>query len=124
EDDFSFTLSQEEFLDFMFDGLELPNLVKRQLSGIEEFKKVRAGIANEGQPGRINIVRSLRSANMRRIALTAGKRRRLQELEEELARLEKIPASERDHSSYNALLEEAARLRAAINRIPWLDTFD
>lgn len=124
EDDFSFTLSQEEFLDFMFDGLELPNLIKRQLSGIEEFKKVRAGIANEGQPGRINIVRSLRSANMRRIALTAGKRRRLQELEDELAVMEKIPADKRDHALYNALLEEAARLRAAINRIPWLDTFD
>lgn len=124
EDDFSFTLSQEEFLDFMFDGLELPNLIKRQLSGIEEFKKVRAGIANEGQPGRINIVRSLRSANMRRIALTAGKRRRLQELEDELAVMEKMPADKRDHTLYNALLEEAARLRAAINRIPWLDTFD
>jgi uncharacterized sporulation protein YeaH/YhbH (DUF444 family) len=124
EDDFSFTLSQEEFLDFMFDGLELPNLIKRQLSGIEEFKKVRAGISNEGQPGRINIVRSLRSANMRRIALTAGKRRRLEELETELARLEKLPSSERDQANYHALLEEAGRLRKAISRIPWLDTFD
>lgn len=124
EDDFSFTLSQEEFLDFMFDGLELPNLIKRQLSGIEEFKKVRAGIANEGQPGRINIVRSLRSANMRRIALTAGKRRRLQEVEAELAAWDKKPADERDNALYTALLEEALRLRKAIDRIPWLDTFD
>jgi uncharacterized sporulation protein YeaH/YhbH (DUF444 family) len=103
EDDFSFTLSQEEFLDFMFDGLELPNLIKRQLSGVEEFKKVRAGISNEGQPGRINIVRSLRSANMRRIALTAGKRRRLEELEEELARLEKLPASDRSFKAEDEL---------------------
>ena len=37
EDDFSFTISQEEFLNFMFDGLELPNLIKRQLTGVEEF---------------------------------------------------------------------------------------
>ncbi|ACE83588.1 YeaH/YhbH family protein [Cellvibrio japonicus] len=124
EDDFSFTLSQEEFLDFMFDGLELPNLVKRQLSGIEEFKKVRAGIANEGQPGKINIVRSLRSANMRRIALTAGKRRRLDEVESELSELEAQPESSRDRLRYTALQEEAARLYTAINRIPWLDTFD
>ena len=124
EDDFSFTLSQEEFLDFMFDGLELPNLIKRQLSGIEEFKKVRAGIANEGQPGKINIVRSLRSANMRRIALTAGKRRRLEEIEQQLAAIDAQPAKMRDQALYDALHEEAARLRAAINRIPWLDTFD
>lgn len=124
EDDFSFVLSEEEFLDFMFDGLELPNLVKRQLSGIEEFKKVRAGIANEGNPGKINIVRSLRSANMRRIALTAGKRRRLLELQEQLQQMEQLPAIERDAVIYSALQDEIAKLSKAINRIPWLDTFD
>jgi uncharacterized protein len=124
EDDFSFTLSQEEFLDFMFDGLELPNLVKRQLSGVEEFKKVRGGIANEGQPGRINIVRSLRAANMRRIALTSGKRKRLAKLEEELARMEAGPEDGRDQQAYSELVEEISKLSLAIKRTPWLDTFD
>ncbi len=123
-DDFSFTLSQEEFLDFMFDGLELPNLVKRQLSGLEEFKSVRGGIANEGQPGRMNIVRSLRSANMRRLALTGGKRRQLQELNAELAELEKIPEAHRDYIRYRAVLELIAKLEHSISKIPWLDTFD
>ncbi len=122
--DFSFTLSQEEFLDFMFDGLELPNLIKRQLSGLEEFKTVRAGIANEGQPGRINIVRSLRSANMRRIALTAGKRKQLAELEQELLALDAMPEAERDHNRIALILAEVAKLEKAIGRIPWLDTFD
>ena len=122
EDDFSFTLSQEEFLDFMFDGLELPNLVKRQLSGVEEFKKVRGGIANEGQPGRINIVRSLRAANMRRIALTAGKRKRLLQLEEALKPLE--PEATLDQDRQSAIGEEMAKLAHAIKRTPWLDTFD
>ncbi|QEY13747.1 YeaH/YhbH family protein [Cellvibrio sp. KY-YJ-3] len=124
EDDFSFTLSQEEFLDFMFEGLELPNLVKRQLSGLEEFKTVRAGIANEGQPGRINIVRSLRSANMRRIALTAGKRRQLDELHAELVALDKQPDSPAKKARMSELLEAVAKLEKAIGRIPWLDTFD
>lgn len=123
-DDFSFTLSQEEFLDFMFDGLELPNLVKRQLSGLEEFKSVRGGIANEGQPGRMNIVRSLRSANMRRLALTGGKRRQLQELNAELAELEKIPEAHRDYIRYREVLELIAKLEHSISKIPWLDTFD
>lgn len=120
EDDFSFTLSHEEFLDFMFEGLELPNLIKRQLSGVEEFKKVRGGIANEGQPGRINIVRSLRAANMRRIALTSGKRKRLEKLEEELAELNEKTDSEK----CELLLAEIEKLRLAIKRTPWLDTFD
>lgn len=122
-DDFSFTLSQEEFLDFMFDGLELPNLIKRQLSGLEEFKTVRAGVANEGQPGRINIVRSLRSANMRRIALTSSKRRQLVELQNELLKLEEATAAP-DTERLLQLREEIARLEKAIGRIPWLDTFD
>lgn len=124
EDDFSFTLSQEEFLDFMFDGLELPNLVKRQLSGVEEFKKVRGGIANEGQPGRINIVRSLRAANMRRIALTSGKRKRLLQLEQELLGIDEKSEVVADQERRAALLEEMAKLSQAIKRTPWLDTFD
>ncbi|GGY66843.1 UPF0229 protein [Cellvibrio zantedeschiae] len=124
EDDFSFTLSQEEFLDFMFEGLELPNLIKRQLSGVEEFKKVRGGIANEGQPGRINIVRSLRAANMRRIALTAGKRKRLLELEEQLNLLDQQEESKRDLLLRQEILHEMTKLSHAIKRTPWLDTFD
>ncbi len=124
QDDFAFTLSQEEFLDFMFDGLELPNLIKRQLSGLEEFKTVRAGVANEGQPGRINIVRSLRSANMRRIALTASKRKRLAEVEAQLAAQECKSDSEQDKKLILRLQEEAKQLRTAIAKIPWLDTFD
>lgn len=124
EDDFSFTLSQEEFLDFMFEGLELPNLIKRQLSGVEEFKKVRGGIANEGQPGRINIVRSLRAANMRRIALTAGKRKRLLELESQLQAIDAQEESKRDLLARQAILDEMAKLSQAIKRTPWLDTFD
>ncbi|MCE3252659.1 MAG: YeaH/YhbH family protein [Cellvibrio sp.] len=123
-DDFSFTLSQEEFLDFMFDGLELPNLIKRQLSGLEEFKTVRAGIANEGQPGRINIVRSLRSANMRRIALASGKRRQLEELQRELLVLESASEELRDTKRLEQLRDAVAKLEKAISRIPWLDTFD
>ena len=124
EDDFSFTLSQEEFLDFMFDGLELPNLIKRQLSGVEEFKKVRGGIANEGQPGRINIVRSLRAANMRRIALTVGKRKRLLELEEQVDAIDQQEESRRDLLLREELIVEMAKISQAIKRTPWLDTFD
>ncbi|WP_121410423.1 DUF444 family protein, partial [Pseudomonas aeruginosa] len=60
-DDFVFQITQEEFLDFMFEDLELPNLVKRHITGTDTFKTVRAGISNDGNPSRINIVRTLRS---------------------------------------------------------------
>lgn len=120
-DEFVFQITQEEFLNFMFEDLELPNLVKRQLSGVEEFELRRAGISNEGIPGRINIVRSLRSANSRRIALTRGKRRRLRELEAQLAELK---ASDPESDQIEPLSAEIAALRAKIDRVPWLDDFD
>lgn len=122
EDDFSFEISQEEFLNFMFEGLELPNLVKRQLSGIEEFELKRAGISNEGSPGKVNIIRSLRSANSRRIALTGKKRRRLKELETNIENLEKteFPSA----TELDELKKEALALREKIKRVPWLDDFD
>jgi len=123
-DDFVFQITQDEFLDFMFDDLELPNLVKRQLAGNEEFKMRRAGFSDEGSPGRVNIVRTLRSANARRMALTGGKRRRLKTLEEELEQQLGLDDILRDQKKIEALEEEIAQLQARIKRIPWLDDFD
>lgn len=122
-DEFAFQITQEEFLDFMFEDLELPNLVKRQLAGIDEFELRRAGISNEGSPGKVNIVRSLRSANSRRIALTSKKKKRLAALRAELEELEAatdILSMERA----KALSLEIAELEAKIKRVPWLDDFD
>ena len=71
----------------MFEDLELPNLVKRHLTGSETFKTVRAGISNDGNPSRINIVRTLRSAHARRIALSGSSRAKLRSCMAELERL-------------------------------------
>lgn len=120
-DEFVFQITQEEFLDFMFEDLELPNLVKRQLAGVEEFEMRRAGISNEGTPGRINIIRSLRSANSRRIALTGKKKRQLSALQEELRALE---ANDGDFNRIRELRDEIDTLASKIKRVPWLDDFD
>ena len=123
-DDFVFQITQEEFLDFMFEDLELPNMVKRQLAGSEAFRMRRAGISNEGSPGRINVVRSLRAANARRLALTGGKRRHCKEIEAEIAELERADPLLRDNHKLEALRERLAKLHARIKRVPWLDDFD
>ena len=121
-DDFVFQITQEEFLDFMFEDLELPNLVKRHLTGTDTFKTVRAGISNEGNPSRINIVRTLRSAHARRIALSGSSRAKLREVKAKLARLKlEEPANFTD---IQAAEEEIERLSARIHRVPFLDTFD
>jgi len=122
EDDFVFQITQEEFLDFMFEDLALPNLIKRHLTGTDTFRTVRAGISQQGNPSRINIVRSMRSAHARRIALSGGSRARLREAVKELELLhQQQPDNLLD---IKALEEEIEQLRARIDRVPFLDTFD
>lgn len=121
-DDFVFQITQEEFLDFMFEDLALPNLVKKHLTGIDSFKTVRAGISSEGTPARLNIVRTLRSAHARRIALSGSSRARLRELK---AELERLKVEEPDNfGDIREIEEQIAGLRARIERLPFLDTFD
>ncbi len=123
QDDFVFELSREEFLDLLFDDLELPNLVRNQLIGTTEFKTVRAGYATEGAPTNIDVVRSLRGAVARRTALGAPYRKRIRELEDELAALLASGVGE-DASEILALREEIDRLKSRIAALPFIDTFD
>ncbi len=122
-DDFVFQITQEEFLNFMFEDLALPNLVKRQLLGDDEFKYHRAGISNEGTPGRVNIVRSLRAANARRIALSGKKRRQLKELEAEALALREATSVE-DIQRLKAIEDKIDELKQRIKRVPWIDDYD
>ncbi|SFJ03549.1 hypothetical protein SAMN05216206_3351 [Pseudomonas guineae] len=121
-DEFVFQITQEEFLDFMFEDLELPNLIKRHLTGSDTFKSVRAGISNEGNPSRINIVRTLRSAHARRIALSGSSRHKLKDAQ---AELERLKLEQPDNlGDIQALEEDISKLRTRIKRVPFLDTFD
>lgn len=121
-DEFVFQITLEEFLDFMFEDLELPNLIKRHLTGTDTFKSVRAGISNEGNPSRINIVRTLRSAHARRIALSGSSRKKLRTAETELECLKREQPD--NLSDIRALEDDIIKLRARIKRVPFLDTFD
>ena len=71
EDDFAFDLTRDEFLELYFDDLELPDLVKKELARITTFKTVRGGITTSGIPTNINILRSMRQATGRRMALAS-----------------------------------------------------
>jgi uncharacterized sporulation protein YeaH/YhbH (DUF444 family) len=122
-DDFGFELSREEFLEFFFEDLELPDLVKTQLASIVEHKQVRAGYTNYGIPTNINVVRSLKGALARRLALGAPLKRRLHDLEIELAELQKSGASE-STDRRNDLEQEISELKRRIKAIPFIDTFD
>ncbi|EIC23548.1 YeaH/YhbH family protein [Thiorhodovibrio frisius] len=123
EDDFVFELSREEFMDLLFDDLELPNLVRNQLLGTTEFKTIRAGYTTSGAPSNIDVVRSLKGAIARRTALGAPHRGRIRELEQELEALLAAGAPE-TAPEVSALREEIARLKTRIKALPFIDTFD
>ena len=122
EDDFVFEISQDEYLELLFDDLELPNLKKNQLRKMTKSKTVRAGFTNDGVPTNINIVRTLRGALARRVAMGAEPRRRLRELEAELEALEKEEVV--DELRHIKLRQEIEELKQRIKSIPYIDTFD
>ncbi|MFZ5510603.1 MAG: YeaH/YhbH family protein [Pseudomonadota bacterium] len=122
EDDFVFELSREEFMQYFFEDLELPNLVKTYLAPTHEMKTVRAGFTSEGTPTNIHVVRSMKGAIARRIALASPLVQELKRLQEELERIRLDPADRSEE--IRRLEEEIHHLRGRILRIPYLDPFD
>ena len=128
-DDFVFTLTRDEFLDIFFDELALPNMVKRQLARIENYKRVRAGFTQSGVPANINLGRTMRGTAGRRIAIGAPYIVRLRRLEKELgewlaARADAGTDPDASDPHLDQLRHEIARLRARIEAVPFIDTFD
>jgi len=122
DDDFVFHLTKEEFMQVFFDDLALPNLERTQLAEVPEYKTHRAGLTSDGNPSNLHVLRSMRGALGRRIALGMESRRELQQLEEQLeALLRDAHASPVEIKSLEA---EIAALRARLERIPYLDPID
>lgn len=122
EDEFVFQLSREEFLDVFFDDLALPNLIKTELAQIPEYKSQRAGFSNDGVPTNLNLVRSMRGALGRRMALGSPYQGRIRELQEELDAL--LLSHDDSDPEVCRLRDEIGVLRAKIEAIPFIDSFD
>ncbi|EPM5536415.1 YeaH/YhbH family protein [Vibrio cholerae] len=121
-DDFVFQISKDEYLDILFEDLALPNLKKNQVNKITEWKTHRAGFQTSGVPSNISVVRSLQQSLARRTAMTAGKRRLMSELEEELERIQRSePPQIMEEMRIKQEIEE---LRNKIDSVPFIDTFD
>lgn len=125
EDSFSFNISKEEFLDIFFEDLELPDLTKTDIATAEETTYRKAGFITDGSPNRLSIIRSMRRAYSRRIALRNPKRKELQKLEEELAALILIPdLDEEQEKRQLELAVEIEHLKKRIKAIPFIDEID
>ena len=126
DDDFTFTLSKEEFMQVFFEDLALPHLVRTQLAEMPEWKSHRAGFTSDGTPTNLHVVRSMRGAIGRRIAVGSGSRRELRELEDKLeALLRDAPIGDKASGEAIAALQaRIAVVRNRVARIPFLDPID
>ncbi|GIX24597.1 MULTISPECIES: YeaH/YhbH family protein [Caldimonas] len=126
EDDFVFHLTKEEFMQVFFEDLALPHLIRTQLAEVPEWKSHRAGFTTDGTPANLHVVRSMRGALARRIALGGQTRREIRQLEARLLHLRSHPHAgepliQKEIRDTEAQLEE---LRAKVRRIPYLDPID
>jgi uncharacterized protein len=122
EDDFTFRITREEFMNYFFDDLALPRLIRTQLlADVPEWKTRRAGFVSEGNPTSLHVVRSMRVALGRRIAMGGDARRELRKLERQLDDLRENDAP---GTQIAKLEEEIQQLRARLKRVPFLDPFD
>ncbi|WP_177142961.1 YeaH/YhbH family protein [Variovorax sp. YR216] len=126
EDDFVFRLTKEEFMRVFFEDLALPHLIRTQLAEVPEWKSHRAGFVSDGNPSNLHVVRSMRGALARRIALGGDSRREIRELEAHLLHLQRSPRVadamvQREIRETEAKLEE---LRSKAKHVPFLDPID
>ncbi len=122
EDDFTFSISSNEFLELFFDDLELPNLVKTQMQKINTQKWVRSGYSAQGVPANINIIRTLRGSTGRRLATQSSIKRHIEQLEKELE--EWSGQKKSDPNKAQEITSKIIRLKNRLKKIPFIDPFD
>ena len=124
-DEFEFALSRDEFLDLFFEDLELPELVKTTLKEIENIKPQRAGIGTTGTPTNINVIRTMRMAMGRRLALKRPRTHEVLEVERQVFALEnKSTLAPDEHEALAALRAELKELKRRQKGVPYIDPLD
>jgi hypothetical protein len=117
EDTFVFTISKEEYLDILFEDLELPDLIKESEETAIRFARKRSGFSTSGTPNNLDLERSLKNALGRRIALAFPLDRKIKEKEEEI---EKCIDSE----LLIQLQQELLELKTRRNAVSYIDQVD
>ena len=125
EDDFRFTLTRDEYLDLLFDELELPDLVKTHLKETVAFQTVRAGFTASGSPRNLNLVRTMRHSLARRISLNRPTLDDMAMMNNKIAELEaKEERTESEEKRLGELRIVRAQLERRMKRIAFIDPVD
>jgi uncharacterized sporulation protein YeaH/YhbH (DUF444 family) len=122
EDPFSFAVTEEEFLNILFDDLELPHLVKASLKDAKLSEYRRAGYSREGTTPNLNVLRTVRCSVSRRLALRRPTTAEVRAREDELENTRRNDAP--DMARVAELLAEIERLKRLQRAIPFIDPID
>ncbi len=120
EDEFIFQLSSDEFIEVLFEGLELPNMSKRQLKGTNSFKYEHAGFSANGSPSKLSVGRTMRASKMRHIALNARRKREREEMRQLLLAAQHAG----DELTLRRIGIALAALEKGIKKVAFLDDSD
>ena len=125
EDVFEFALSRDEFLDLFFEDLELPDLVKTSIKEVYSQKPIRAGYSSSGTMANLNVLRTMRNAFGRRIALKRPANSQITALQEDIDEIEENPNPSAEEvrrlESLRRMLE-AYQVKRRV--VPYIDPFD
>lgn len=117
EDDFFVSITKEEFLDYFFDDLELPDLVKKQLNTITDFKMKKSGFTNQGSPNRLSVTKSYKNSLVRKMASNLFFDKKIKEIEGLLL-------IENDEEKIKELTELLEKYKKMKNSIPFMEEID
>jgi len=132
EDEFQFSLSREEYLDIVFEDLELPNLEEKNKENVTVWESHRSGYTTVGSPSQLNVEQSMIRSLGRRIALKFPKEKQLKEIDDEIIRLEEeiqyYKEEVKPMTKNRALIEELKikreKLAKRAKSIPFIDPID
>lgn len=131
EDSFEFELTREEFLEYFFEDLELPDLAKKKLAITEQKKPMRNGFARDGNAANLDLLQTMKSSAGRRAALRTPKKKKLRELEAALEahlNLSQLGWGDNDYREWDesrqAQIKAIEVLKKKMRAVPYIDDVD
>ncbi len=131
EDPFIVQITREEFLEFFFEDLELPDLIRKDFTDLSEKKYKNAGFSTTGNPSKLAVVRSMKMAHLRKIALRGAQVEQIDALQEEKENLEHavMHAQEEQQRAFleeqqRAVEEKLQQLEEKKGVVPFIDPLD
>ncbi|SVA49420.1 uncharacterized protein METZ01_LOCUS102274 [marine metagenome] len=132
EDEFGFALSNDEFVNILFEDLELPHMISKENKAVQRYEISRSGYTTDGTPAQMNLEKSMVNSLGRKIALKTPKLKKIKELQEELDNLDKFfykttkeqKEATEEWKRYQEIEEEIRKLRIRANAVSFVDPVD